>query len=74
MKYVPFWVLPQGVKFDSVTPQGRILFDIAGHQVPTIALSDGCVLALTSDLVWRLLLAFPESDVPLCEQCVVFID
>jgi len=67
-------VLPQGVKFDSVTPEGRILFDIAGHQVPTIALSDGCVLALTGDLVWRLLLAFPDSDDPLAEQGVVLID
>lgn len=69
-------VLPQGVKFDSVTPEGRILFDIAGHQVPTIALSDGyrSVLALTGDLVWRLLLAFPESDDALAEQGVVLID
>jgi len=69
-------VLPQGVKFDSVTPEGRILFDIAGHQVPTITLSDGyrSVLALTGDLVWRLLLAFPDSDDPLSEQGVVLID
>jgi predicted ATPase len=69
-------VLPDYVFFDSVTTEGRILFDIGGQKVPTIALSDGyrSVLALAGDLVWRLLLAFPESDDPLKEEGVVLID
>ncbi len=69
-------VLPDYVSFDSVTTEGRILFDIRGQKVPTIALSDGyrSVLALAGDIVWRLLLAFPESDDPLKEEGVVLID
>ncbi len=69
-------VLPEGVNFDSVTPEGRILFEIAGRKVSSIALSDGyrSVLALAGDLVWRLLLAFPDSDNPLEEEGVVLID
>jgi energy-coupling factor transporter ATP-binding protein EcfA2 len=69
-------MLPEGVTFDSVTPEGRILFNIAGQKVPTIALSDGyrSVLALAGDLVWRLLLAFPDSQDPLTEDGVVLID
>jgi predicted ATPase len=69
-------VLPDHVFFDSVTSEGRILFNIRGEKVPTIALSDGyrSVLALSGDIVWRLLLAFPESDDPLKEEGVVLID
>ena len=69
-------VLPDYVSFDSVTAEGRILFDIGGKKVPTIALSDGyrSVLALAGDIVWRLLLAFPKSDDPLKEEGVVLID
>ncbi|HIE01563.1 MAG TPA: ATPase [Thiotrichaceae bacterium] len=69
-------VLPEGVTFDSVTPEGRILFEIAGRKVSSIALSDGyrSVLALAGDLVWRLLLAFPDSHNPLEEEGVVLID
>ncbi|MDP8229008.1 MAG: AAA family ATPase [Candidatus Electryoneaceae bacterium] len=69
-------VLPDGVEFDSVTYEGRILFDIGGQKVPTIALSDGyrSVLALVGDLIWRLIQAFPDSDDPLKEEGVVLID
>ncbi len=69
-------VLPGGVDFDSVSPEGRIVFSIGGQKVPTIALSDGyrSVLALVGDLVWRLMQAFPESDDPLLEEGVVLID
>ncbi|RKZ58526.1 MAG: ATPase [Candidatus Parabeggiatoa sp. nov. 2] len=69
-------VLPKGVTFDSVTAEGRILFNLGGRKVPTIALSDGyrSMLALTGDLVWRLLLAFPDSEAPLEEEGVVLID
>ena len=69
-------VLPQGATFDSVRSDGNILFSIHGQKVPTIALSDGyrSVLAFVGDLVWRLLLAFPESDTPLEEHGVVLID
>ncbi|MDP1606401.1 MAG: AAA family ATPase [Rhodocyclaceae bacterium] len=69
-------VLPHGVRFDSVTAEGRVLFDVGGVKVPTLALSDGyrSVLALTGDLIWRLIQAFPESSDPLKEEGVVLID
>lgn len=69
-------MLPRGNRFDSVTADGRILFDVKGKKVPTIGLSDGfrSVLALAGDLVWRLLEAFPESRNPLLENGVVIID
>jgi energy-coupling factor transporter ATP-binding protein EcfA2 len=45
-------MLPPESRFDSVTGEGRILFNVAGSKVPTIALSDGyrSVLALGGDL------------------------
>lgn len=69
-------LLPEGNRFDSVTADGQILFDVKGKKVPTIGLSDGfrSVLALAGDLVWRLLEAFPESKNPLLENGVVIID
>ncbi|AEW01659.1 ATPase [Niastella koreensis] len=69
-------ILPPGVKFDSVTDDARILFDIKGMKVATLNLSDGyrSVLALAGDLIWRLLDQFPESDDPLKEEGVVIID
>ncbi|MFH0728220.1 MAG: AAA family ATPase [Pseudomonadota bacterium] len=69
-------LLPEGVKFDSVTAEGRIFFDVNGAKVPTIGLSDGyrSVLALSGDLVWRLIQAFPNSEDPLKEEGVVLID
>jgi energy-coupling factor transporter ATP-binding protein EcfA2 len=69
-------LLPDGVTFDSVTSEGRILLDVQGEKIPTIALSDGyrSVLALVGDLVWRLFLAFPQSIDPFQEEGVVLID
>jgi energy-coupling factor transporter ATP-binding protein EcfA2 len=69
-------MLPGGARFDSVTSEGRILFDMGGRKVPTLAMSDGyrSVLALAGDLVWRLIQAFPQSDNPLHEEGVVLID
>jgi len=69
-------VLPENAEFNSVTPEGRILFDIGGQRVPTISLSDGyrSILALAGDLIWRLIMAFPESSDPLQESGVVLID
>jgi len=69
-------VLPEEVRFDSVTAEGRILFDVDGQVVPTIALSDGyrSILALAGDLVWRLITAYPNSSDPLKEEGVVLID
>lgn len=69
-------LLPDAVRFDSVTAQGRILFDVDGVKVPTISLSDGyrSVLALAGDLVWRLIQSFPDSSDPLKEEGVVLID
>jgi hypothetical protein len=69
-------LLPSGVKYDHVDSDGRILFDVNGNKVPTLALSDGyrSVLALAGDLVWRLIQAFPNSSSPLQERGVVLID
>src|SRR5271157_2414592 len=69
-------LLPGGMRFDRVSPEGRILFDVKGSEVPTISLSDGyrSVLALSGDLVWRLIQSFPETKDPLHEEGVVLID
>lgn len=69
-------VLPKGAEFASVSTDGRIIFKINGQKVPTLSLSDGyrSVLALAGDLIWRLLIAFPESDDPLKEAGTVLID
>lgn len=69
-------LLPEAVNFDSVTAQGRIIFNVDGVKVPTISLSDGyrSVLALAGDLVWRLIQSFPDSSDPLKEEGVVLID
>jgi energy-coupling factor transporter ATP-binding protein EcfA2 len=69
-------LLPHGARFHSVSKDGRVLFVINGKKVPTLALSDGyrSVLALAGDLVWRLLLAFPNSRNPLHEEGVVLVD
>lgn len=69
-------VLPDGVKFDSVNSDGRILFNVKGEKVPTLSLSDGyrSVLALAGELIWRLLMSFPDSKDPLLEEGVVLID
>lgn len=69
-------LLPEGNSFDSIDTDGRIWFNVNGEKVSTVALSDGfrSVLALSGDLVWRLINAFPESENPLDEQGVVLID
>jgi len=69
-------LLPDGMRFDHVSPEGRILFDVQGSIVPTISLSDGyrSILALSGDLIWRLIQAFPETTDPLKEEGVVLID
>ena len=69
-------LLPEGVEFDSISGEGRIYFNINGTIVPTTSLSDGyrSVLALSGDLVWRLLNTFPDSHNPLHEEGVVIID
>jgi predicted ATPase len=69
-------MLPSGTRFDKVSSEGRILFDVEGRKVPTLAMSDGyrSVLALAGDLVWRLIQAFPQSKTPLHEEGVVLID
>ncbi len=69
-------LLPSGARFDSVTPDGRLLFAVHGRTVPTAGLSDGyrSVIALGGDLLWRLLQAFPASDESLREEGVVLID
>lgn len=69
-------ILPNGVKFDSVSVDGKILFDVNGIKVSTISLSDGyrSILALMGDLIWRMLDHFPNSNDPLMEEGVVLID
>jgi hypothetical protein len=69
-------LLPDGVTYDSIDSNGRILFDVKGEKVPTFALSDGyrSVLALAGDLVWRLIASFPDATEPLSSKGVVLID
>lgn len=69
-------VLPNGARFDSVRTDGKILFDVNGQKVATLNLSDGyrSVLALAGDLIWRLFMAFPDSEDPMQEQGTVLID
>lgn len=69
-------ILPAGTRFDSVTSEGRILFDVGGRKVATLAMSDGyrSMLALAGDLIWRLFQAFPRSSNPLHEEGVALID
>lgn len=69
-------LLPDGVCYHSISPEGRIIYSVDGVKVPTISLSDGyrSILALAGDLIWRLLLAFPESENPAHEDGVVLID
>jgi energy-coupling factor transporter ATP-binding protein EcfA2 len=69
-------LLPDGIRFESVSAEGRILFNVKGSHVPTISLSDGyrSVLALTGDLVWRLIQSFPNTNNPFLEKGVVLID
>ncbi len=69
-------ILPDGSRYHRVSSDGKIWFKIGNQEVPTIGLSDGyrSVLALTGDLVWRLIQAFPKSDDPLKQSGVVLID
>lgn len=69
-------LLPEGSSFEKIDENGRIWFNVDGVNVPTLALSDGyrSILALSGDLVWRLIEAFPESKKPLEEEGVVLID
>lgn len=69
-------LLPEGNSFDSIDADGRIWFNVNDEKVSTVALSDGfrSVLALSGDLVWRLINSFPDSKNPLEEQGVVLID
>ena len=69
-------LLPDEVHFDSISSEGRILYDVNGEKVPTLSLSDGyrSILAFAGDLIWRLMLAFPKSKNPTHEQGVVLID
>lgn len=69
-------LLPNGSKFDSITSEGRILFDVGGQKVPTISLSDGyrSALALGGDIIWRLLESYPDSPDPLKEEGTILID
>lgn len=69
-------LLPKGNSFHSIDNNASIWFDVGGTKVSTVSLSDGfrSILALSGDLVWRLIEAFPESKNPLEEEGVVLID
>jgi energy-coupling factor transporter ATP-binding protein EcfA2 len=69
-------LLPGNVKIAEVTSTGLIVFAVDGRNVPTIGLSDGfrSVIALSGDLIWRLLQAFPNLDDPTLASGVVLID
>jgi len=69
-------LLPGIVKIAEVTSDGLIIFEVNNRKVPTISLSDGfrSVIALSGDLIWRLLQAFPDIDDPTQASGVVLID
>jgi energy-coupling factor transporter ATP-binding protein EcfA2 len=69
-------LLPGDVQIDQVTKTGLINFLIDGQIVPTINLSDGyrSVISLVGDLIWRLLLTFPNMDDPTQASGIVLID
>jgi predicted ATPase len=69
-------VLPKGRKFDSISDDGRIVFDVDGIKVASVALSDGyrSILALAGDLIWRTLEAYPDSSDIMNEHGIVLID
>ena len=69
-------LLPEGVRFEKITDEGQVTFNVNGVVVPTLALSDGyrSVLALAGDLIFRFIRAFPDSENPLHETGVVLID
>ena len=69
-------LLPKGNSFHSIDNNASIWFDVGGSKVSTVSLSDGfrSILALSGDLVWRLIEAFPNSDNPLEEEGIVLID
>jgi len=64
------------VQIDKVSSTGLVNFRVDGEIVPTINLSDGyrSIIALAGDLIWRLLLAFPNMDDPTQASGVVLID
>jgi predicted ATP-binding protein involved in virulence len=68
-------LLPQGNEFHSVDSKG-VWYTINDHKVSASALSDGyrSIIALISDLIWRLMHCYPNSDNPLLETGVVLID
>ncbi len=69
-------LLPGKVNITQVTSTGLIVFEVDNRRVPTISLPDGfrSVIALSGDLIWRLLQAFPTLDDPTQAPGVVLID
>ncbi len=69
-------LLPGEVQIDQVTKSGLVNFRINDQVVPTVNMSDGyrSVIALVGDLIWRLLLTFPDMDDPTQASGVVLID
>jgi energy-coupling factor transporter ATP-binding protein EcfA2 len=65
-----------GVRFRKITPEGEVVFEESGVEVPIHSLSDGyrSTLAWVGDLVRRLVDAFPEAEDPLAASGVVLVD
>ncbi len=65
-----------GVRFQAITPEGEVIFEESGVEVPIHSLSDGyrSTLAWVGDLVRRLVDAFPEAEDPLAATGVVLVD
>ncbi len=64
------------VRFRTITPDGEVIFEEAGVEVPIHSLSDGyrSTLAWVGDLVRRLVEAFPDAEDPLAASGVVLVD
>lgn len=65
-----------GLKFKAITPDGDVIFEENGTEVPIGHLSDGyrSVAAWVGDLVRRLVEAFPTLENPLDVSGVVLVD
>lgn len=69
-------VLPENIKIAEVTPDGLIQFDVDGKRVSALGLADGyrSMIAFASDLIWRVLQAFPGLENLEEARGVVLID
>ncbi len=64
------------IRYDHIDQEGRVIFNVDGVCIPSTELSDGyrSLLALTGDLMWRLVQSFPHLSDLKQASGVVLID